>query len=84
MRCYRVEQDGYVIHWGIARDVHDALNLAKENSPDCEPDAQWTAWELPRDESLCITLGTFNITHTAAEWLEIYDYERRYLACSEV
>ena len=83
MRVFRVEQDGCVHHWCIAQDSPGAIALVKEHSPDHEPDAVWEAWELPMDVSLSITLGTLKITHTAAEWLEIYDYGLRYLACSE-
>ena len=44
MRVFRVEQDGYVIHWCIAQDSPDAIALVKEHSPDHEPDAVWEAW----------------------------------------
>ena len=81
---YRVTEGG-ANHWVMAKDEERAIALAREHSPDAEPDEEFEAEMLRPDEPLSIVVdgSSMSIQHTVDEWLNIYDYREQYLACSE-
>ena len=87
MRIWRVEQDGCVSHWALARDGEHAIELVTGFLDDVcdgvEPGTRFEPVELGGGEALTIAMDEFHITHTANEWAAIYAHEASYLACSE-
>lgn len=83
LAVYEVVEDGNVFHWVIAENFDDAICMVRKSIPDLELACLTANQKAPE------TILKFHcdngkpIPLTADEWLRVYDYERRYLGCSE-
>lgn len=86
MQVWLVEEDACVSHWVIAACEERAKEIVRDFAKDsgyeeelgelsCEPFAS--------DAELCIDCEGVKIRHSAKEWLHIYEFKPKYLACSE-
>lgn len=82
MKVFKVTEDDIVYHWVISRNEELARKFIKDGNFLSDDTETLNFEEVPLNEELTIDLGK-KITHTIEDWIYIYDFKPRYLACSE-
>jgi len=87
MKVFRATEQHLVNHWVIALNAETARDLVikerEEEIKEREEEVDLFLTTLNDKDNLTIDFEGKKITHTCEEWLYIYDFKPRYLACSE-
>ena len=87
MNIYRVDEVDCVYHWVIADEAGTAKEIVWDNlveKPEGITDPkELGCTKLPLDYRLSLHGESKAITLTVEEWLIVYEYQPKYLGCSE-